>query len=155
MSHVNGLILAASGVKNTKDITYTKAYVIEVWVCRVGKRKQSLEIYSSCFSCVRNAAFRFASFIVYLISLLMCCLSLYSWKSFWVTEDPTINSNFSRHIFPESWIGVFLFYVYSLFHIVVYSPFPSPFLYGHLRDIITKLLLFYLKEKNKTKWLHI
>lgn len=30
-SHVNGLILATLGVKNTKDITYTKAKIIEVF----------------------------------------------------------------------------------------------------------------------------
>lgn len=120
VSHVNGLILAACGVKNTKDTTYTKAKVIEVWVCRIGKRKQSLAIYGSCFICIKNAAFHFVSFIVYLISLLVCCLSLYSWKLLWVTEeDPTINSKFIRHIFPESRIGVLLWYVYSLFHIVV------------------------------------
>lgn len=102
----NGLILAACGVKNTKDIAYTKAQVTEVWVCGLGKRKISLELYGSCFICIKKAAFHFVSFIVYLTSLLMCCLS-YSWKLFWATEDLIINSKCIRHIFPESWIGVF------------------------------------------------
>lgn len=77
VSHVNGLILAACGVKNTKDITYTKAKVIEVWVCKIGKRKQSLAIYGSSFICIKNDAFHFFCFIYCLLNFITSVLSFF------------------------------------------------------------------------------